>query len=107
MKLLLEEQETIIRWDRANPKAIVYTFDPALKRKLSELKTGFPDKVILECEDNGSVEYTVPKNLISVRKPTTISDKTRNQLIENGKMLRHKKDLKKRTVHSSDSGLMG
>ncbi len=68
MKLSLDEQETIIRWDRAKQGATVYTHEPALKRKLAEMKKVCSD-VILEREDNGSVEYTIPKKLIAVRKP--------------------------------------
>ncbi len=68
MKLSLDEQETIIRWDRAKQEATVYTHEPALKRKLAEMKKVCPD-VILEREDNGSVEYTIPKKLVAVRKP--------------------------------------
>ncbi len=68
MKLSLDEQETIIIWDRAKQEATVYTHEPALKRKLAEMKKVCPD-VILEREDNGSVEYTIPKKLITIRKP--------------------------------------
>lgn len=49
-------------------EATVYTHEPALKRKLTEMKKVCPD-VILEREDNGSVEYTIPKKLVAVRKP--------------------------------------
>lgn len=88
MKLTLEEMETIIRWDRANPEAIVYTFEPSLKRKLKDLASQFPDKVKLICEDNGSTEYRLPKSLISVRKPRTISDEERERLKASGSNLR-------------------
>ena len=88
MKLTLEEMETIIRWDRRDPEAIVYTFDPTLKRKLKELVNRFPDKVKLISEDDGGVEYEIPKNLISVRKPRTITEKEKERLKEQGSMIR-------------------
>lgn len=91
MKLSLEEQETIIRWDRKESVAIVYTFEPSLKRKLSELEHQFPDKVQFTCEDNGSVEYTLPKELISIRKPRFVSEDTKEKLKRNISKARHNK----------------
>lgn len=79
MKLSFDEQETIIRWDRRNPEAIVYTFEPALKNRLKEMESQFPDKVQLDNEDNGSVEYIIPKELISIRKPRVLSDETKEK----------------------------
>lgn len=83
MGFSLEEQETIILYDRAHSQATIYTFEPSLKRKLKEMAKLFPDKVILESEDNGSVEYIVPKNLVSVRKPRTLSDETKEKMKSN------------------------
>lgn len=83
MKLSLEEQETIIRWDKKYSSTLVYTFEPSLKRKLKELEHQFPDMVQLIAEDNGSVEYSIPKNLISIRKPRIISEDTRIMLKNN------------------------
>ena len=69
IKLSLEEQETIILWDRKYPEANVYTFDPPLKRKLATMAKAYPEQIRLEKADNGSVEYTLPKNLVSIRSP--------------------------------------
>lgn len=68
MKLSLTEQETIIRYDRAGKEALVYTFEPSLKRKLATMAEAFEDVKFLN-SDNGSVEYMLPKNLITIRKP--------------------------------------
>lgn len=84
MKCTLEEQETIIIWDRGNPEAIVYTFEPSLKRKLKDLKATIPDLVKLKKSDGDSVEYTIPKELISIRKPRTYSEAAKEQLKERG-----------------------
>ena len=87
MKCTLEEQETIIIWDRGNPEAIVYTFEPSLKRKLKELKEAVPDLVKLKKSDADSVEYTIPKELISIRKPRTYSEEAKERLKERGSKL--------------------
>ena len=87
MKYTLEEQETTILWDRGNPEAIVYTFEPSLKRKLKELEKIIPYKVRLIVADDGSVEYTIPKSLITVRKPREITEEARERLKENGSRL--------------------
>lgn len=68
MKLSLEEQETIIRYDRATKEATVYTHEPALKRKLADIAESCAG-VVLVARDDGSVEYTIPKKLITIRKP--------------------------------------
>lgn len=68
MKLSLEEQETIIRYDRATKEATVYTHEPALKRKLADIAESCAGVVLVACDD-GSVEYTIPKKLITIRKP--------------------------------------
>lgn len=101
MKFTLEEQETIIRWDRANPEAIVYTFDPALKRKLAELERFSPDTIKLLNEDNGSVEYSIPKSLVSVRKPRTISEEAKERMRETGSRLAKMKRPEEDTIQLS------
>lgn len=68
MKLSLEEQETIIRYDRATKEATVYTHEPALKRKLADIAESCTGVALVAC-DGGSVEYTIPKKLITIRKP--------------------------------------
>lgn len=101
MKHLLEEQETIIIWDRANPEAIVYTFDPALKRKLAELEKFSPDMVKLLDVKDGSVEYSIPKSLVSVRKPRTISEEAKERMRETGSRLAKMKRPEEDTIQLS------
>lgn len=91
MSFLLEEQETIIRWDRKYPEANIYTFEPSLKRKLKEMEKQFPDTIILEREDSDIVEYIVPKELISIRKPRVISEDVKEKLKQNISKARQKK----------------
>ena len=101
MKHTLEEQETIILWDRANPEAIIYTFEPSLKRKLAELEKNSPDKVIKINEEYGSVKYSIPKSLVSVRKPRTISEEAKERMRENGSRLAKMKRPEEDTIQLS------
>ena len=68
IKLSLAEQETIILWDRAGEEATVYTHEPTLKRRLAEIEK-LTESVKLTKADGGSVEYTIPKKLVGIRKP--------------------------------------
>lgn len=99
MKLALEEQETIIRWDRKDSDTIVYTFEPSLKKKLKELEHQFPDLVRFKSENNGSVEYIVPKALISIRKPRKVSDQAKERMKERGRALKKGPDDSKDPFH--------
>lgn len=69
-KLSLYEQETIISFNRAERNATVYTHEPALKKRLKQLAEEF-EEIQLEKEDKdwGSAEYTIPKELATIRKP--------------------------------------
>ena len=69
LKLSNVEQETIILWDRKYPEAHIYTFEPSLKRKLAAMAKAYPNEIKVEKADNGSVEYILPKNLVSIRSP--------------------------------------
>lgn len=89
--MTFEEQETIIRWDRKYPEAIIYTHEPSLKRKLQEMEHQFPDMVKLEKADNESVEYIVPKELVSIRKPRILSDEQKEKMKQNISKARQKK----------------
>ena len=84
MQLLLAEQETIIRWDRSVNEAIVYTHDAMLKRKLAEMCAANKE-VRLIFADNGCVEYALPKNLISIRKPRNKSALSGTALVRSPK----------------------
>lgn len=79
MKLSMLEQETTILFNRAEKEAIVYTHEPALKRKLAAMAKENADIHLIKT-DGSSVEYTIPKKLVSIRKP--IKKKT---LAEEGK----------------------
>lgn len=85
IRLSFEEQETIIRWDKKNKEAVIYTHEPSLKRKLEAMAKVYPEEIKLEKADNGSVEYILPKNLVSIRSPRQgrkLSEEEKRQLAE-------------------------
>lgn len=76
------EQETIIRFDRANSIAVIYTFEPSLKRKVGKLAKEYPEAVqLIREDDNGSITYSLPKKLISIRKPNRKRTQTAEELL--------------------------
>lgn len=69
-KLSLAEQETIILWDNELNTASIYTHDPRLLRRLTELSEKYPDDCIFEKNGAGKSRfYRVPKKLIAIRNP--------------------------------------
>lgn len=87
-KLSLEEQETIIRWDRKENDAIVYTCDPSIKRKLKKMAEAYPEKCYLIKEDQHSVEIKCPIKQISIREPRkrkALTEEQRSALSERAK----------------------
>ncbi len=65
MKLSLLEQETILLYNQAEKTADVYTHDPKLMKKLSQLAEKYPDQIV----KRDSCNFTVPKRCVSVREP--------------------------------------
>ena len=88
-KLTLEEQETIIRFDRSSDYADIYTHEPKLIRKLLKLEQEHPDKVIAKKRGSDCVEYTLPKKCISINKPVTrkLSEEQRRKLSQRMKAI--------------------
>lgn len=70
-RISLLEQETIILYNRAEQTAEVFTYEPALKRKLSTMAKEY-EEVTVNSTDNGmgGATYILPKKLITIRKPT-------------------------------------
>ena len=81
-KLTLEEQETIIRFDRSSDNADIYTHEPRLIRKLLKLEQEHPDKVIAKKRGSDCVEYILPKKCICFKKPIVrkVSEEQRKKL---------------------------
>lgn len=65
MALSKYERETIILYNQAESVAAVYTHDPKLLKRLSQIAAKFPDQISRKNEHS----YTLPKRCISVREP--------------------------------------
>lgn len=85
--LSLQEQETIINYNREDDKADVYTHDPKLISKLDKLCKKYPDKCFIQTEDNNwkSKTYSIPKSFISIRSTREYSEETLEKFRENGR----------------------
>lgn len=82
-KLTLTETETIINYSPAEKTASVYTCDTALTRKLDGLiASGNPD-ITLDCKNQYSKTYNVPKRWIKIKPLRKMSEKHRLQAIKN------------------------
>lgn len=96
MRTLLEEQETVIRFDRNSDKATVYTSDYTEMTKLHKLirKTDSEWKLLHTDTQDGDIvgeTYECPKKLISLRSKSTgrsMSEEQRKTASENLKKAR-------------------
>lgn len=69
MAISLLEQETIILFNRAEGEAEVFTYEPTLKRRLDDMVNTFTEVKRVSDNGAGGITYTLPKKLITVRKP--------------------------------------
>lgn len=89
-----EERETIIRFSEADLEASVFTFNPALIRKLDALVEQRPDEV--NCMEANSIngvesrEYLVPKGWVKVNPSRILSKEERAIKSERMKAVRMK-----------------
>ncbi|MCK9479029.1 MAG: hypothetical protein M0R40_05955 [Firmicutes bacterium] len=76
MRLSKAERETIISFTEADSNATIYTLNTKLKNKLKRLSLLNPKLIQVIQKDNiGSVTYSIPKNLVSVRAPVSDEQK--------------------------------
>ena len=73
------EQETVINFNAGEQRAVVYTRDKAVMRKLDALVIAFPEVYKLVGETDIDKTYSMPKAYITYRKPRTVSDEQREQ----------------------------
>lgn len=73
-----EEQETIIRWDRAGDSMSVYTCDPALIRRLRGLPAYKLEKEYRQGGDVVACDFTADRRLLTLRsKRATMTEEQR------------------------------
>lgn len=83
MSLSRVEQETIILFNEAEATASVYTYNGALKRKLSGLCEARPEEARQTKDDGrGGLTFTVPKRWIKVNAGPILTDEQRQALRE-------------------------
>lgn len=83
MNLSRVEQETIILFNEAEATASVYTYNGALKRKLSGLCEARPEEARQTKDDGtGGLTFTVPKRWIKVNAGPILTDEQRQALRE-------------------------
>lgn len=74
MKLSRYEQEVVINFNADEKEATVYTANPAWVRKMDKLCNEFPEIIRLKSWTEISKTYVLPKNLVKIGKPRTLSE---------------------------------
>ena len=79
-RLTKYEKETIILTSEGYSTYSVYTFNPALKRRLADFARKYPENCRLEFEDKkvGSQSYVIDKGRLSIRLTAPYSEERRN-----------------------------
>lgn len=79
-KLTKYERETIILFNEAEPTAIVYTYNTALKNRLAKFSRENPSLAKLNTEySGGGVSYTIDKKRLSIRLTAPYSEERREK----------------------------
>lgn len=71
------EQETIVNYTAGEQTATVFTRDKAVMRRLDALVNEYPDTYHLIGETDIDKTYSMPKSLVSYRKPRRITEAQR------------------------------
>lgn len=82
-RLSLLERETIINYNLAEKTASVYTCNTALMRKLDGFIASGDHDITLDCQDEASKTYNVPKRWIKIKPPRQVSEEHKIQAIKN------------------------
>ena len=90
-RLTKYEKETILRTSKGDKEYSIYTFDPALQRKLDKYCKDYPDLCKLTAETReGSKSYEIEKTRVSIRLMAPISEERK----------RAKRDCLENCVHN-------
>lgn len=85
-KLSRYEQEVVINFNADEKEATIYTANPAWMRKMDKLCKEFSGVIRLKEWTEVSKTYVLPRNLIRIGKPRTLSEA----------QLRHLQEIQKR-----------
>lgn len=91
MNLTKEEMETIINFNEAEKTASVYTYNKALIRKIEKIRSENPCVQVIRKGENWC-EYLIPKKMIKVNAPRTLSEENRQRMAENLKKARERNE---------------
>ena len=82
------EQEIILNYNRGEQEAYVFTYDPALKRRLADYAAAHPEVAQLEYKnDLGGVSYVIDKRCISIRLTAPYSEERLQKAREYGNII--------------------
>ena len=83
-RLTKYEKETIILTSEGDDTYSVYTFNPALKRRLADYSKKHPEHCRLDSEDKklGSQSYVIDKGRLSIRLTAPYNEKRRKAASE-------------------------
>ena len=78
-RLTKYEKETILRTSKGDKEYSIFTYDPALQRKLDKFAKDYPDLCKLKFETKeGSKSYEIEKTRVSIRLMAPMSEERKN-----------------------------
>ena len=82
-----EERETIVNFNEADDKALIYTFNNGLKNRLAAFAKKYPDLCRMTVDDAnfGSKTYEIQKSRVSIRLVAPYSEERRKAASEYAK----------------------
>lgn len=88
MSLSKIEQETVVLFNEAEPTASIYTYNGALKRKLTGLCHTRPTEARLTKDDGrGGLTFEVPKRWIKVNASRLLTEEQKKERAERAKAI--------------------
>lgn len=78
------EKETIINFNESDTRAIVYTYNLDLRKKLKKLADKTTDCEIKQ-EGRGFAEFIVPKSWVTIEMPKRLSESEKKAVMERGR----------------------
>lgn len=79
------ESETIINFNDDEDRAILYTCNKAMIRKMDNLCSKFPEHYTLVKQDQYSKTYSFFKKLVAIKQPRILSEEQKKRVSELGK----------------------
>ena len=102
-RLTKYEKETIILTSEGDDTYSVYTFNPALKRRLADFAKKYPENCRMESEDKklGCQSYVIDKGRLSIRLTAPYSEERRRAASESAARSNYK-GFGRKTTHTDE-----